>query len=76
LEECPEFTPDGSNRFWTREEEVHINADVARGVMQYVEATGDRAFLLERGAEILFETSRFWADRVEWTEAAPARCAG
>jgi kojibiose phosphorylase len=69
LEECPEFTADGANRFWTREEEVHINADVARGVMQYVEATGDRAFLLERGAEILFETSRFWADRVVWTES-------
>jgi kojibiose phosphorylase len=69
LEECPEFTPDGANRFWTREEEVHINADVARGVMQYVEATGDRAFLRERGAEILFETSRFWADRVEWSES-------
>ena len=68
-EECPEFTPDGVNRFWTREEEVHINADVAHGVMQYVEATGDRAFLLERGAEILFETSRFWADRVDWTES-------
>ena len=69
LEECPEFTPDGANRFWTREEEMHINADVARGVMQYVEATGDRAFLRERGAEILFETSRFWADRVEWSES-------
>jgi len=68
-EECPEFTTDGANRFWTREEELHINADVAHGVMQYVEATGDRAFLLERGAEILFETSRFWADRVVWTES-------
>ena len=47
-EECPEFTADGANRFWTREEEVHVSADVAHGVMQYVEATGDRAFLVER----------------------------
>lgn len=68
LEECPEFTVDGANRFWTREEEVHIDADVAHGVMQYVEATGDRSFLLERGAEILFETSRFWVSRMTWTE--------
>ena len=28
-EECPEFTADGANRFWTREEEVHVSADVA-----------------------------------------------
>jgi kojibiose phosphorylase len=62
-EECPEFTPDGANRFWTREEEVHVSADVAHGVMRYVEATGDRAFLVEYGAEILFETSRFWVGR-------------
>ena len=31
-EECPEFTPDGANRFWTREEEVHVSADVAYGI--------------------------------------------
>ncbi len=67
-EECPEFTTDGANRFWTREEEVHVSADVAHGVMQYVEATGDQAFLVERGAEILFETSRFWAERVAPSE--------
>ena len=63
-EECPQFTPDGTNRFWTREEEVHVSADVAYGALTYVAATGDTAFLLEFGAEILFETSRFWADRV------------
>jgi kojibiose phosphorylase len=62
-EECPEFTADGANRFWTRDEEVHVSADVALGVMRYVEATGDRAFLVECGAEILFETSRFWVER-------------
>ncbi|HEY0812973.1 MAG TPA: glycosyl hydrolase family 65 protein [Pseudonocardia sp.] len=62
-EECPEFTPDGANKFWTRDEELHVSADVAHGVLQYVEATGDRTFLVERGAEILFETSRFWVER-------------
>ncbi len=64
-EECPQFTADGANRFWTRDEELHVSADVALGVMRYVEATDDRAFLVERGAEILFETSRFWVQRVE-----------
>ena len=63
-EECPQFTPDGANRFWTREEEVHVSADVAYGIFRYVEATGDTAFLHDYGAEVLFETSRFWVDRV------------
>ncbi len=64
-EECPKFTADGANRFWTREEEIHVSADVAYGIARYVEATGDTAFLHDVGAEILFETSRFWVDRVE-----------
>ena len=64
-EECPKFTADGANRFWTREEEIHVSADVAYGIVRYVEATGDTAFLHDVGAEILFETSRFWVDRVE-----------
>ena len=63
-EECPKFTADGANRFWTREEEIHVSADVAYGIVRYVEATGDTAFLHDVGAEILFETSRFWVDRV------------
>jgi kojibiose phosphorylase len=65
VEECPLFTQDGANRFWTREEEVHVSADVAYGITRYVEATGDTAFLHDVGAEILFETSRFWVSRVE-----------
>lgn len=59
-EECPRFTPDGANRFWTRDEEVHVSADVAYGIHRYVEATGDVEFLYALGAEVLFETSRFW----------------
>jgi kojibiose phosphorylase len=64
-EECPQFTHDGADRFWTREEEIHVSADVAYGIVRYVEATGDTAFLHDVGAEVLFETSRFWVDRVE-----------
>lgn len=64
LEECPRFTPDGKNRFYTREEEVHVSADVAYGYLRYAQVTGDEDFLYDEGAEILFETSRFWVDRV------------
>lgn len=47
----------------TGEREQHVSADVAHGVWRYWTATGDAAFLREAGAEILFETARFWASR-------------
>jgi kojibiose phosphorylase len=45
------------------EQEHHVNAAIAYGVWQYWHATGDDAFLLDAGAELLFETARFWASR-------------
>jgi trehalose/maltose hydrolase-like predicted phosphorylase len=45
------------------EQEQHISADVAYAVWQYWQATADERFLLEAGAEVLFETARFWASR-------------
>jgi kojibiose phosphorylase len=65
-EECPIWTVDGANRIWPREEEIHVSADVAYGILTYVEASGDADFLVEFGAEILFETSRFWVDRTTY----------
>lgn len=64
-EECPEWTVDGVHRIWARDEEVHVSADVAFGIHTYLTATGDQEFLRDFGAEILFETSRFWVDRAE-----------
>jgi kojibiose phosphorylase len=43
--------------------EHHISADVAYAVWTYWQATGDDAFLLDQGAEIVLETARFWASR-------------
>jgi kojibiose phosphorylase len=45
------------------EMEVHITADIAYAVWQYWNATGDDDFFLQRGAEIMLETARFWASR-------------
>ena len=45
--------------------EHHITADVAYAVWQYWNASGDDGFMRDYGAEILFETARFWASRVE-----------
>ncbi len=44
-------------------EEQHITGDVAYAVWNYWRATGDDAFLLHAGAEMIFETARFWASR-------------
>ena len=45
--------------------EQHISADIAYSVWQYWRVTGDNAFLLNAGAEILFETARFWTSRAQ-----------
>ncbi|MBI2863108.1 MAG: glycoside hydrolase family 65 protein [Chloroflexi bacterium] len=50
------------------EMEHHISADVAYGVWLYWQATGDDSFLLAAGAEMIFETARFWASRTSLEE--------
>ena len=39
---------------------VHINADIARAVVKYIDATDDMAFEEEVGLELLVETARLW----------------
>lgn len=64
-ETTPKWTHDGLNRIWTGEEEIHITACVAFGVLNYVNTTGDWSFMREYGAEMLAQTSRFWMSRLE-----------
>jgi alpha,alpha-trehalose phosphorylase len=54
-DECSSYFPSGSAQY-------HINAAVAWAIRLYVDATGDHAFLIAHGAEILFETARVWLD--------------
>jgi kojibiose phosphorylase len=65
VETTPKWTVDGAHRIWMGEEEIHVTSAVAYGLIAYVAATGDHALMTDYGAEILFETSRFWADRLE-----------
>ena len=65
VETTPKWTWDGAHRIWMGEEEIHVTAAVAYGLIAYVAATGDHALMTDYGAEILFETSRFWASRLE-----------
>lgn len=43
--------------------EHHIAGDVIYGLSLYYRATGDKDFMLRYGAEMIFETARFWASR-------------
>ena len=54
-DECSAHYPSGSAQY-------HINAAIAFAIKLYVEATEDTAFLIEAGAEMLFETARIWLD--------------
>ncbi|TDR31139.1 glycoside hydrolase family 65 protein [Hydromonas duriensis] len=51
--ECSSYFPAGTAQY-------HINADIAYAVRQYNDVTDDRSFLLEHGAEMVFETTRIW----------------
>ncbi|MDA3834647.1 MAG: beta-phosphoglucomutase [Spirochaetales bacterium] len=42
--------------------QYHINADIVYSLMLYLQVTGDRSIMEEGGAELLFETARFWYD--------------
>ena len=61
VETTPKWTVDGAHRIWMGEEEIHVTSAIAYGLTAYVAATGDHALMTDYGAEILFETSRFWA---------------
>ncbi len=46
--------------------QVHIDADVAYALAQYVAATDDWDFLVRDGVDVLVETSRMWAELGFW----------
>lgn len=50
---------------WTGKMAHHIDAAVVYAVWQYWQATQDRDFMREAGAEIVLEVARFWQSRVE-----------
>ncbi|GGL45909.1 glycoside hydrolase family 65 protein [Sporolactobacillus putidus] len=49
-------------------EEIHRNAAIAYAIYNYVNYTGDKAYLKEYGIDVLVGISRFWADRVHFSE--------
>ncbi|PTN08160.1 family 65 glycosyl hydrolase domain-containing protein [Mangrovibacterium marinum] len=49
-------------------EEIHRNGAIAYAIYNYVNYTGDRDYLAPYGFEVLLGISRFWAQRVNWSD--------
>ena len=49
-------------------EEIHRNGAIANAIRNYINYTGDRDYLAPYGFEVLLAISRFWAQRVNWSE--------
>ena len=49
-------------------EEVHRNAAMVHAIYNYVNYTGDREYLGEYGIDVLVSISRFWEDRVHYSQ--------
>lgn len=50
-------------------EEIHRNGAIAYAIYDYIRYTDDKDYLAEYGLEVLIGISRFWAQRVNWSEA-------
>lgn len=50
-------------------EEIHRNGAIAFAIYNYIRYFGDEAYLEEYGLEVLIGIARFWAQRVNWSEA-------
>ncbi|MEW2105075.1 glycoside hydrolase family 65 protein [Streptomyces cellulosae] len=48
----------------------HVGSAIAYNVWQYCEATGDTEYLHTKGAEMLLQIARFWADGAEYDPGA------
>ncbi len=50
-------------------EEIHRNGAIARAIYDYVNYTGGEEYIAEYGLEVLIGISRFWKQRINWSEA-------
>ncbi|KDN58145.1 trehalase [Exiguobacterium sp. AB2] len=59
-----------ATKIWSGFIEQHITSDIAFATWQYYQVTGDQDFMDQYGYELLIDTAKFWASRLEWNEAA------
>lgn len=55
-----------ATKIWTGLIEQHITSDVAFGVTQYLDVSGDETFAKDKAYEILFDTAKFWGSRLTY----------
>jgi len=48
-------------------EEIHRNGAIAYAIYNYIRHTGDKDYLADYGLEVLIGISRFWSQRVTWS---------
>jgi len=48
-------------------EEIHRTSAMAYAIRDYIDYTGDKAYLAQHGLEVLIGISRFWSQRVNWS---------
>lgn len=52
-------------KVWSGFIEIHITADVAFGVWQYYQCTGDQDYMDKYGYELILDCAKFWNSRLE-----------
>ncbi|OGX79590.1 trehalase [Exiguobacterium sp. SH31] len=57
-----------ATKIWSGFIEQHITSDIAFAAWQYYHVTGDQDFMDRYGYELLIDTAKFWASRLEWDE--------
>jgi len=50
-------------------EEIHRNGAIAYAIYDYINHSGDENYLVEYGLEVLIAISRFWSQRVNFSES-------
>lgn len=50
-------------------EEIHRNGAIAYAIFDYINYHGDNEYLVDYGLEVLIAISRFWSQRVQWSNA-------
>jgi trehalose/maltose hydrolase-like predicted phosphorylase len=61
-----DFKTGKPQRIWTGELEQHITCDIVYSIWYYFQVTHNYKFMYNYGLEIMLETSRFWASRLEY----------
>jgi trehalose/maltose hydrolase-like predicted phosphorylase len=55
-------------RIWTGDIEIHISADIAHAAYQYWQSTGENDWFIEKGAELILDTAKFWGSSAFWNQ--------